>query len=280
MKKSNRVTIIVGIVILALLALLIVAGLVVGNKQATTGKTKQENSIETTKRPSESKAKLNQEALPQLTTTVAENESLVVMHTTQGDIQIKLFNKYAPLAVENFLTHAQENYYDNTTFHRVIKDFMIQGGDPKSAEDPNASDLGRGGKSIWSEGAHKDSKIDSGNGFKNEINNNLYNIKGSLAMANAGADTNGSQFFINQGSKDVTKQLSANKYPDKIIKTYKEGGNPSLDGSYTVFGQVIEGLDIVDKIASATVKTDDNGETSRPEDPVKIESIEVLQVAN
>lgn len=93
MKKSNRVTIIVGIVILALLALLIVAGLVVGNKQATTGKTKQENSIETTKRPSESKAKLNQEALPQLTTTVAENESLVVMHTTQGDIQIKLFNK-------------------------------------------------------------------------------------------------------------------------------------------------------------------------------------------
>jgi len=279
MKKSNKMTTILGIVIVILLALLIMAGLMVGNKQKNTDQTKQESSVETTKRPSESKAKLNKEVLPQLTTTVSDNESLVALHTTQGDIKIKLFNKYAPLAVENFLTHAQENYYNNTTFHRVIKDFMIQGGDPKSAEDAKAADLGRGGKSIWAEGAHKDSKIDSGNGFKNEITNNLYNIRGSLAMANAGADTNGSQFFINQGNKDVTKQISAKKYPDKIIKAYKNGGNPSLDGNYTVFGQVVEGLDVVDKIASSAVKTDDNGENSKPENPVKIESIEVLQTA-
>lgn len=282
MKKSNQMTVIIGIIILALLALLIAAGLMVGNKQASKDQdqTKNQSEVATTKRSSESKAKLNKEALPQLTTTVAETESLVALHTEQGDIKIKLFNKYAPLAVENFLTHAQENYYNGTTFHRVMKDFMIQGGDPKSAEDANAADLGRGGKSIWAEGAHKDSKIDSGNGFKNEISNNLYNIRGSLAMANAGADTNGSQFFINQGNQDATKQISADKYPDQIIKAYQNGGNPSLDGSYTVFGQVIEGLDIVDQIANATVKTDSNGENSKPETPVKIESIEVIQTAS
>lgn len=115
------------------------------------------------------------------------------MKTTYGDITIKLFNKYTPLAVENFITHAKDGYYNNTSFHRVINNFMIQGGDPTGT--------GSGGQSIWK---GKDKSIDSGNGFKNEINTSLYNIRGAVSMANAGTDTNASQFFIVQNPEDVS----------------------------------------------------------------------------
>lgn len=94
-------------------------------------------------------------AFPQLSNDVTDNESEVLMHTSEGDITIKLFPKYAPLAVENFLTHAKEGYYNGVLFHRVISDFMIQSGDPKGD--------GTGGESIWK---NKDKSIDSGNGFK------------------------------------------------------------------------------------------------------------------
>ena len=196
---------------------------------------------------------------PQLSTEVAEDEAEVKIITTQGDIRLKLFPKYAPLAVENFLTHAKEGYYDGVIFHRVINDFMIQTGDPKGD--------GTGGESIWK---GKNEAIDSGNGFKNEYSPYLYNLRGALAMANAGKDTNGSQFFINQSKKDLSKQLPTDTFPAKIIEAYKNGGNPSLDGGYTVFGQVIEGMDVVDKIAA--VDTDYN---DRPNTEQKIKTMTV-----
>lgn len=200
-------------------------------------------------------------AFPQLSNDVTDNESEVLMHTSEGDITIKLFPKYAPLAVENFLTHAKEGYYNGVLFHRVISDFMIQSGDPKGD--------GTGGESIWK---NKDKSIDSGNGFKNEISPYLYNIRGAVAMANAGADTNGSQFFINQNTDDQSQKLSSSSYPEPIIRAYAKGGNPSLDGNYTVFGQVIDGMDVVDKIAQTA--TDDN---DKPTTDVTITSIDILK---
>ena len=202
-------------------------------------------------------------AFPQLSTEVAQNEAEVIMHTSKGDITIKLFPKYAPLTVENFLTHAKKGYYDGLLFHRVISDFMIQSGDPKGN--------GTGGESIWK---GKDKKIDSGNGFANEISPYLYNIRGALAMANAGANTNGSQFFINQNPADQSSQLSSDSYPKAIIDAYKKGGYPSLDKKHTVFGQVTKGMDIVDKIATVEV-----GANDKPKTDVKIEKINILQEA-
>lgn len=91
-------------------------------------------------------------------------------------------------------------------------------------------------------------------------------------MANAGADTNGSQFFINQNKKNQSKSLSSANYPKPIISAYEQGGNPSLDGGYTVFGQVIEGMDIVDNIAAVAV-----GQNDKPVDDITIHSIEVIK---
>lgn len=198
---------------------------------------------------------------PQLSPEVAENEALVKLQTSQGDISIKLFPEQAPLTVENFLTHAKEGYYKDTTFHRVIEGFMIQGGDPLGN--------GTGGQSIW---AGKDTEIDPGTGFKDEISAFLYNIRGSLSMANAGPATNGSQFFINQGKNDVSNQVATGNYPEKIIQAYKNGGNPNLDGRHTVFGQVIEGMDIVDQIAAS--ETDDS---DKPKTPITITTIEIVK---
>ncbi|HFI0054055.1 TPA: peptidylprolyl isomerase [Streptococcus suis] len=200
-------------------------------------------------------------SFPQLSSEIAENEAAVKIKTSEGDITIKLFPEQAPLTVENFLTHAKNGYYNGTIFHRVIKDFMIQGGDPLGN--------GTGGESIW---AGKGTTIDAGYGFKDEISAFLYNIRGSLSMANAGAGTNGSQFFINQNTTDMSSQLSTSRYPGKIIEAYKNGGNPNLDGKHTVFGQVIEGMDIVDKIAS--VETDSS---DKPKTDIKIESIEIVK---
>lgn len=204
---------------------------------------------------------LNQTDMPQLSTEVADHEAAVKLKTSKGDITIKLFPELAPLAVENFLTHAKAGYYKDVTFHRVIAGFMIQGGDPEGT--------GRGGQSIW---AGKNAAIDKGSGFPNEVSDLLYNIRGSLAMANAGPDTNGSQFFINQNQDDQSGKLHPLYYPESIIEAYTKGGNPSLDGGYTVFGQVIEGMDIVDSIAA--VKTDDQ---DKPLEPVTITAVEVIK---
>ena len=139
---------------------------------------------------------------PQLSKEVAANEALVVMNTTQGPIKIKLFPEKAPKAVENFLTHAENGYYDGIIFHRVIEDFMIQGGDPTGT--------GMGGESIY------------GDTFEDEFSTQAFNLRGALSMANAGPATNGSQFFIVQASKlpgGVTQQLKDAGFPEEIAKS-------------------------------------------------------------
>lgn len=252
---------------LAAMAAVLVA-VIIGILMLTTSSQPQQITTAASSASSQTKKdpNLDKVPLPQLTSTVADNESEVRLTTSVGDITLKLFNQNAPLAVENFLTHAKAGYYNNTVFHRVINNFMIQGGDPKGD--------GSGGTSIWHD---KDNTIDSGNGFKNEISTSLYNIRGALSMANAGPNTNGSQFFINQNKSNQSKKINTNNYPEKIVKAYEKGGNPSLDGSYTVFGQVISGMAVVDKIASAKVKS--GGEGSTPVTPVKITGITVLKEA-
>lgn len=193
--------------------------------------------------------------LPQATTEVGEKERLVEMETSMGNIKIKLFPEQAPKAVENFITHSEEGYYEGVIFHRVINDFMIQGGDPDGT--------GMGGESIFEEP------------FEDEFSNQLYNFRGALSMANSGADTNGSQFFIVQNKTldpGLVDQMKQAGYNEKVIKQYEDGGTPWLDQAHTVFGQVIEGLDVVDKIATTPV-----GEGDKPEEEVVIKKITVLK---
>lgn len=191
---------------------------------------------------------------PQLDEEVAANEALVVMNTTLGPIKMKLFPEIAPKTVENFLTHAENGYYDGIIFHRVMDEFMIQGGDPTGT--------GTGGESIY------------GGSFEDEFAMNLFNIRGALSMANAGPETNGSQFFIVQATSPTysVDEMTAGGWPADIVEAYGEkGGTPHLDQKHTVFGQVIEGMDTVDKIAKVEAKD------TRPVEDVVIESIEILQ---
>ena len=197
--------------------------------------------------------KSGKEAFPQLTDKVDKDEAEVILHTSKGDITVKLFPTLAPKASENFLKHTKDKYYDGLTFHRVIKDFMIQSGDPKGD--------GTGGESIWKKG------------FAVEPTPFLYNIRGALAMANTGAkDSNSSQFFIVQNKDDQSKQLGNAGYPKPIIDANKKGGYPAGDTKYTVFGQVIKGMDVVDTIANLEV---DNN--SKPKENVIVNSVEVVK---
>lgn len=148
------------------------------------------------------------------------------IHTNMGDITVELYPEEAPKTVENFVTHAKDGYYDGVIFHRVIQNFMIQGGDPTGT--------GRGGESIWNKP------------FEDEFSEKRSNVRGAISMANAGPNTNGSQFFIVQRDS-----------------TY-------LDGMHTVFGKVTEGMDVVDKIASVPTDLMD-----KPLNDVVIESITV-----
>jgi len=182
-------------------------------------------------------------------------QKTVIMKTNMGDIKIKLFPEHAPKAVENFVTHAENGYYDGIIFHRVINDFMIQGGDPTGT--------GRGGESIW------------GAPFKDEFTPELHNIRGALSMANAGPGTNGSQFFIVQktdAGAEMIEQMETmpESFPAECVADYKEvGGTPWLDYRHTVFGQVYEGMDVVDSIAA--VEVDDY--MNKPKEKVFIETI-------
>ena len=172
-----------------------------------------------------------------------------------GTIQLQLFPEQAPKTVENFVTHAQAGYYDGLTFHRVIPNFMIQGGDPTGT--------GMGGESIW------------GQPFEDEFSQELYNLRGAVSMANAGPNTNGSQFFIVQ-DKDMTEQMQGQMkdagFPDEIVDAYKNGGTPWLDFRHTVFGQVISGMDVVDAIAQ--VKTD---ASDQPATPVTMDKVTIQE---
>lgn len=195
-------------------------------------------------------------SFPQLTTEVQENERLVAFETSKGTIKIKLFPEEAPKTVENFLTHVENGYYDGLIFHRVIKDFMLQGGDPTGT--------GMGGESIW------------GSSFEDEFSRNLFNFRGALSMANAGPNTNGSQFFIVQASevpKNMTRQMKDADFPEEVVNAYKEnGGTPWLDYRHTVFGQVVEGMDIVDLISDVP-----KGAQDRPVEDVVINTIKIVK---
>ncbi|MDD3570782.1 MAG: peptidylprolyl isomerase [Lachnospiraceae bacterium] len=215
------------------------------------------------------------DAMPQLEAP-QKGEEIAVITTSLGEIKVKFCPIEAPKAVENFISLSKKGYYNGITFHRVINNFMIQGGDPEGT--------GLGGESIW------------GKDFEDEFSPNMYHFRGALAMANSGADTNGSQFYIVQqptvteGHFDYVKQVvdqygstellynqSTNKifrtnYSDAVKAKYEElGGTPNLDYGYTVFGQVFEGLDVVDAIAK--VETD---EKDKPLNDVIIEKIEIV----
>ena len=186
-----------------------------------------------------------------------KGDTLAVMHTNMGDIKIKLFPEKAPKTVENFVTHSKNGYYNGLKFHRVINDFMIQGGDPRGN--------GTGGESIW------------GGSFPDEFDPELHNLRGALSMANSGPNTNGSQFFIVQAREvpanmlEQMRDLEDNGFPADITAAYaKLGGTPWLDFRHTVFGQVTDGMDVVDKIAAVETNND------VPCEDVIIENMEIV----
>lgn len=161
--------------------------------------------------------------------TIGKTKSYeAVLQTTAGEIKIKLFADKTPITVNNFVYLAREGFYDGTVFHRVVDGFMIQGGDPNGD--------GTGGP---------------GYRFEDEPFTGEYD-RGTVAMANAGPDTNGSQFFI-------------------VHQNYP------LPSDYVIFGQVSEGLEVVDQIASAETKLSPSGEKSTPVSPVTVESVEILE---
>ena len=184
-------------------------------------------------------------------------DTIVTMHTNFGDVKFLMFPEVAPKTVENFTTHAKESYYDGLIFLRVIDGFMIQGGDPTGT--------GRGGESIW------------GEAFEDEFSPEAHNFRGALSMANAGPDTNGSQFFIVQAGPVDERMfpMLARQYGVKLDEETKAkyaelGGTPWLDNHHTVFGQVIEGMDVVDTIASQPV-----GYQDKPVKDIVIEKMTV-----
>ena len=162
---------------------------------------------------------------------MAQERQTIVMKTNQGDITFELFNDKSPKTVENFVKLAKDGFYDDTRFHRVIKDFMIQGGDPQSKDVSLAAQWGTGGP---------------GYQFEDEFNDEPL-VRGSLAMANSGPNTNGSQFFI------VTLDAT-----------------PWLDGKHTNFGKVTDGLDIAMGIEQTAT-----GPGDRPLEDMMINSIEI-----
>jgi cyclophilin family peptidyl-prolyl cis-trans isomerase len=244
---------------------------------------------------------------------------VVTLHTGMGDIKMMLFPQAAPLAVENFVTHCRQGYYDGVSFHRVIEDFMIQGGDPQGD--------GTGGESIW------------GRPFPDEFSDNLHHFYGAVSMANSGYSTNGSQFFIvqqdaaqypdssfrvtDENADSVMLSMLLNfeayngtmKMYDKMAQNVEQaeleqyvatlneeiaatmnrgvtdalrarlgaavdryrqvGGTWSLDYKHTVFGQVIEGMEVVDAIARLQTVADAAGNMTKPAEDVTIHSVTV-----
>ncbi len=193
-----------------------------------------------------------------------KGDLIAIMKTDLGDIYIRLFDELAPKTVENFTTHAKDGYYDGIKFHRIIENFMIQGGDPLGT--------GTGGESIW------------GGPFDDEFAPELHNFYGALSMANSGPNTNGSQFFIVQAPSDTITAEAAGwftqqGFSEEEFNMYLEnGGTPWLDHGHTtqgdghaVFGQVYDGMDVVNAIAKLPVAADG----STPAEDILIITIEI-----
>ena len=191
---------------------------------------------------------------PQVDIEIVEGP-IATIKTNQGDLRIKLFPEHAPKTVANFVALSKDGYYDGVIFHRIIKDFMIQGGDPTGT--------GMGGESIY------------GESFEDEFSEELYNIRGALSMANAGPNTNGSQFFIvqNQHLPYSKKEIARGGWPEPIAEIYAEqGGTPHLDRRHTVFGQLADEASYAVLDAIAAVET---GAMDKPVEDVVIETIEI-----
>lgn len=218
------------------------------------------------------KEKINYETAAEKQMAMPENGETVAIIKIKnfGEIKVKFFENVAPKAVENFITHSKNGYYDGLTFHRVINEFMIQGGDPTGT--------GFEGQSIW------------GEGFGPEISEELVPYRGSLCMAMSSQPNSiGSQFFITQSnySQDMEKILKGyypDDYPDELMEQYKKyGGYLSLYKNYTVFGQVYEGLDVLDKVANVKTETvpliidgvNYGEQEDKPIEDVVIEKIEI-----
>ena len=180
---------------------------------------------------------------------------IATIKTNHGDMRVKLFPDHAPKTVANFIALSKDGYYDGVIFHRIIKDFMIQGGDPTGT--------GMSGESIY------------GESFEDEFSEELYNIRGALSMANAGPNTNGSQFFIvqNQHLSYSKKEIARGGWPEPIAEIYAEqGGTPHLDRRHTVFGQLADeaSYEVLDAIAGV-----ETGAMDKPVEDVVIETIEI-----
>jgi len=192
----------------------------------------------------------------------ANSEKKVLISTDLGDIKVKLYDE-TPIHRDNFLKLAKEGYLNGTLFHRVIKNFMIQGGDPDSKTAKPGQILGNGGP---------------GYDLPAEFVAKYFHKKGALAaarendMVNPEKKSSGSQFYIVQGQvfNDATLNSIENSYKKKFTKEQREfykktGGSPHLDGDYTVFGEVYEGLDVLDKIAGVAVD-----KNNRPLEDIKM----------
>lgn len=169
-----------------------------------------------------------------LTTNQSPTSTMnATIYTNKGTIELELWSELAPKTVANFQELAESDFYNQVKFHRVIKDFMIQAGDPLTKDEDQADYWGSGGP---------------GYTFEDEIHERNHNKKGTISMANAGPDTNGSQFFINTADNDF------------------------LDTKHSVFGKVISGMDVVDSIQNVETLPND-----RPVEPVEIQNIEITK---
>jgi peptidyl-prolyl cis-trans isomerase B (cyclophilin B) len=196
-------------------------------------------------------------------------ETLVLIKTNMGNMKLKLYNE-TPKHRDNFIKLVKDGYYSNTLFHRVIKDFMIQGGDPDSKTATKGQMLGNGGPDYTIPAEFIPAK---------------FHKKGALAAARTGDEVNpkkessGSQFYIAQGKKysdaelNMFEQRMGKKFTPAQRAAYKTvGGTPHLDGSYTVFGELVEGFDVLDKIAAVP-----GDQMNRPLEDVVVISVEIVK---
>lgn len=190
-----------------------------------------------------------------------EGETIAVIATDYGDISLRLFAEYAPLAVQNFIGLAQQGVFNGLAVHRIVPNFVIQTGDPTGT--------GTGGTTIW-----------NGTAYPVERSDKLHHYSGAVGLAHTEGDTNGnqSQFYIVQTPSDNVSRSDANTLKeqgmrDAVADAYQAiGGAPHLDNNYTVFGQVFSGMEAVDAIAA--VELDENGNAA---EPVIIRSVTITQ---
>ncbi len=220
-----------------ILIILIIAAIVLDSFIKTNTEIREQGDVaqETTQVSSQNQSETSSEAVSEQETetdTNQEQETMKAIFTTnQGTFEIELFNELAPNTVDNFVKLAESGFYSGVKFHRVIKGFMIQGGDPNTKDDELMDVWGTGGP---------------GYTFDDEIHAENRNVIGSISMANAGPNTNGSQFFINTADNDF------------------------LDTKHTVFGKIVAGMDVI-----TTIENTETGFRDVPVEPMIIESITI-----